>query len=404
MRAILLFFFITISIAVFAQERCATNEYFVAEKTAGITSSLKRAEAESFILKQSVSGQSRTSGNPTTIKIPVVVHIIYKDASQAVTDAQVKSQIDILNKDFRRKNDDAVNTPQRFKSIAADAQIEFYLATADPKGRATTGIIRKQTTIANFIANDRIKFSSQGGDDAWDSKSYLNIWVGNLVAGAGYSSAPGSDETKDGVVISGAAFGPNNNAGDFNRGRTATHEIGHWLGLKHIWGDANCGDDSVYDTPQQGGYTQGCPSTFRSTCDNGSMGDMYMNFMDYTADACMNLFTEGQKKRMHSVFADGGPRAALLQSKGLKEAWLQESPVVVNVTTARVYPNPASIEVNIVSGEGAIGKSVSILNASGGLVETIQINSSKQKIAISTFKPGLYFIRGDGIAEKFIKL
>jgi hypothetical protein len=403
MRAIFLFLSIHIGMTAFAQERCTTADYSAVQKTSGTTSAKKLGEAESFI-QQATSIQSRTSGSTSLIKIPVVVHVLYKDASQAVSDAQIISQIAALNKDFRRKNADAVNTPERFQAIAADIEIEFYLATADPKGRATTGIVRRQTSIANFISNDRIKLSSQGGDDAWDSKSYLNIWVGNLVAGAGFSSTPGSDEAKDGVVISSAAFGTMSGGGNFSGGRTATHEIGHWLGLKHIWGDAQCGDDGVSDTPQQAGYTQGCPTTFRSTCANGSVGDMYMNFMDYTADACMNLFTEGQKRRMRSVFADGGPRASLLQSKGLNEPWLQEAPITETITTVRIYPNPASTEINIVLSDVAKGKVVSIFNANGTLVQTIQVSSSNQKVTVSTLKPGLYFLKGEGFAEKFIKL
>lgn len=404
MRTIFFLLSIHIGMAAFAQERCATADYSTTQKLSGTASSKKIAEAENFIQKNtSPSTQSRTAGT-TLIKIPVVVHVLYKDGTQAISDAQIKSQLDVLNKDFRRKNSDAGNTPERFQAIAADVEIEFYLATADPMGRATTGIIRKPTSIANFITNDRIKSSSQGGDDAWDSKSYLNIWVGNLIAGAGYSSVPGSDETKDGVVISVGAFGTFNAGGIYNLGRTATHEIGHWLGLKHIWGDAQCGDDGVYDTPQQSGYTQGCPTAFRSTCDNGATGDMYMNFMDYTNDACMNLFTEGQKKRMLSAFASGGPRASLLQSKGLKEPWLQELPVTENVITARVYPNPASTEINIVVGEGSKGKAVSIFNANGSFVQAIQMNGGSQKVIVSALKPGLYFIKGDAFTGKFIKL
>jgi hypothetical protein len=389
--------------AAFAQERCASAEYYAQQKTPGDIASKKISEAENFVQTHSSSTQSRTAGT-SLVKIPVVVHVLYKDASQAVSDAQIKSQLAVLNKDFRRKNDDAANTPERFQSVAADVEIEFYLATADPKGRATTGIVRKQTSIANFITNDRIKFSSQGGDDAWDTKSYLNIWVGNLVAGAGYSSAPGSDEVKDGIVITNSAFGVRSGTGNFNLGRTTTHEVGHWLGLKHIWGDAKCGDDGVYDTPQQAGYTRDCPSTFISTCDNGTMGDMYMNFMDYTADACMNLFTEGQKKRIHAVFAAGGPRAAILQSKGLQEPWMQEAPVVEKGPALRVYPNPAATEINIVLNEGAKGKTVAIFNSNGSLVLTIQISSVNQKVNVSTFKSGIYFIKGEGFIERFIKL
>jgi hypothetical protein len=134
------------------------------------------------------------------------------------------------------------------------------------------------------------------------------------------------------------------------------------------------------------------------------MGDMYMNFMDYTADACMNLFTEGQKKRIHAVFAAGGPRVAILQSKGLQEPWLQEVPVVEKGPEMRVYPNPAATEINIVLNEGAKGKAVAIFNSNGSLIQTIQISSVNQKVNVSTFKPGIYFIKGEGFIERFIKL
>jgi hypothetical protein len=402
MRTILLLLSIHIGLTAFGQDRCATSDYSDVQKNANPLEAKKISEAENFIQKSS-SSQYRTVG-PAILKIPVVVHVLYKNAAQNISDAQIKSQIDALNRDFRRGNNDTSNTPQRFQSIAADMQIEFFLATADPKGRATNGIVRKYSNISNWIANDKIKFSAQGGDDAWDSKSYLNIWIGNLVAGAGYSSMPGSDANKDGIVINTGAFGTINVSGNYNLGRTATHEVGHWLGLKHIWGDAQCGDDLVGDTPQQGRFTQGCPTSFQSSCSNGELGDMYMNFMDYTADACMNLFTEGQKRRMHSVFAEGGPRAALLHSKGLKEPWLEESPLAESNTKILVYPNPARDELTISLDAEWIGKTIAIINVNGSLVQNIQIKSAIQKLNLSSLKAGLYFIKGEGLTQKVIKL
>src|SRR5207245_2531623 len=130
---------------------------------------------------------------------------------------------------------DSVNTPARFRHVAADVQIEFALATADPNGKATNGIIRKGTRITYFTNDDKIKYNSGGGDDAWDSRYYLNIWVGNLYNLLGYASVPGGPADKDGVVISTAAFGTINTGYPYNLGRTAVHEIGHWLNLKHIW-------------------------------------------------------------------------------------------------------------------------------------------------------------------------
>ncbi len=405
-------FFLHIAFLSVAQERCATTDYTQLQKTAASLQSQRITEAENFLLRQqTLAAQNKTTGstqNKNTgafiIQIPVVVHVVYKDGGQGISDAQIRSEIEVLNKDFRRKNSDTANTPERFKSFAADVQIEFYLATTDPNGKATTGIVRRQTSIANWLSNDHIKYSSQGGDDAWDSKSYLNIWLCNLVSGSGYATVPGSDGDKDGVVINGSAFGTINVSGSYNLGRTATHEIGHWLGLRHIWGDAPCGDDLVYDTPQQGWYTQGCPNGFRSSCDNGTMGDMYMNFMDYTSDVCMNLFTDGQKKRMLSNFADGGPRASILQSKGLQKPWLEESPLVENTFTALIYPNPAHDEITIVIREGWKSKTISVFSVNGSLVQTIVAAAGSQKLNIASYKPGMYFIKGAGLNEKFIKL
>lgn len=386
--------------AIYAQDRCVTSDYKEAQKIANPFEAKKIAEAESFVQRTS-SFQQRTVG-PVLIKIPVVVHVLYKDPANNISDEQIKSQIEVLNRDFRRTNSDTLNTPQRFQSIAADVQIEFFLATADPKGRATNGIVRKYTSVMNWLANDKIKSSAQGGDDAWDSKSYLNIWVGRLASGAGYSSAPGSDASKDGIVINVTAFGTVNTSGYYNLGRTATHEVGHWLGLKHIWGDAQCGDDGVSDTPPQSTYTQGCPTGFRSSCSNGELGDMYMNYMDYTSDACMNMFTEGQKKRMLAAFAAGGPRASLLQSKGLHEPWVEGSSLSEN--TIVIYPNPATNELTVKLNADWIGKNISIINANGVIVQNVPAKSVTQKLNLTSFRPGLYFVSVEGVTQKFIKL
>ena len=404
MRAILLLVLLQVCLLSSAQERCSSVDYSEGQK-ANPTEAQRLAQAETFLQKRLTSPSiNARSIEPTIIRIPVVVHVIYKNTSENISDAQVKSQIEALNRDFRRLNTDSVNTPEQFKSLAADVQIEFYLATADPKGRATNGIVRRQTSVSNFLNNDKIKFSSQGGDDAWNSKSYLNIWVGKLISGAGYATAPGSDATKDGVVINTSSFGVTNASGYYNMGRTATHEVGHWLGLKHIWGDAQCGDDGIFDTPQQSTYTQTCPTGFRSTCNNGEMGDMYMNYMDYTADACMNLFTQGQKIKMRAAFDEGGPRESLLQSKGLKEPWLEEAARLENSQKTSLYPNPARMEVNIVLGAETIGKTISLLNINGTIVQSLQIKSANQKLNISSLQAGMYFIRGEGISEKFVKL
>jgi len=201
-----------------------------------------------------ISGASLRDTVPNEIiNIPVVVHVLYNTAAQNISDEQILSQIAVLNKDYRMLNSDAINVPAAFKNKAADCRINFCLAKVAPGGYSTSGIVRKFTSKNSFPANDDMKFSSKGGVNAWDSRQYLNIWVCNMQSRVlGYATAPGGDVLKDGVVISYTAMGTIGNLQpEFTRGRTTTHEVGHWLGLKHIWGDANCGSDDVDDTPPQ---------------------------------------------------------------------------------------------------------------------------------------------------------
>jgi hypothetical protein len=273
------------------------------------------AQTQAYIEAQRHLPYQRT-GN--VITIPVVVHIVYRTTAQNISDAQVQSQIQVLNEDFRRLNADAVNTPSLFQSVAADAEIQFCLATRDPLGNPTNGITRTQTTKTSFsVYTDDVKYSSQGGKDAWPTDQYLNIWVCNLGGNVlGYAQFPnGGPAATDGVVIDYRYFGRGGSAqAPYNKGRTATHEVGHWLNLRHIWGDAQCGDDYVNDTPVQQGPNYGCPTFPKPSCGNTS--DMFMNYMDYTDDACMNLFTQGQKTRMRAVLAPNGFRASLTSSLG----------------------------------------------------------------------------------------
>lgn len=389
-----------------AQDRCASADYLSAQ-TADPLRAPGILAAETF-LQQKNSSLARTArtAKEEVIKIPVVVHVVYNNASQNLSDAQIKSQLDALNRDFRRANADTLNTPERFRYLAADIKLEFSLATTDPNGRATTGIVRKYSPVATWLYNDKIKSSATKGDDAWDSKSYLNIWVGNLVSGGGYSSVPGGDAGRDGIVINTSAFGAIGRGGNYSMGRAAVHEAGHWLGLKHIWGDADCGDDGIADTPPQSGYTVGCPGGFRSSCSNGNTGDMYMNYMDYTADACMNLFTQEQKKKMRACFDEGGPRASLLQSKALQLPWPEEGalPEAAPSGGGLLYPNPAGNEINLALGAERIGQTVHIFNGSGVMVQSIQISTALQKVNLSSFRAGIYFVKGEGFSQKFIKL
>lgn len=360
---------------------------------------------------ENFTNQFITNGNTLTteshiIRIPVVIHNLYHYPEQKITDAQVSAQLEILNKCFRRQNADSVNTPTYFKGLAADIEIEFHLATSDPRKRSTTGINRKYTPVKEWGADDKVKMASELGADAWDTKSYLNIWVCNMEGYAGYASTIGGPENKDGIVINYTTFG--------DGFKTIVHEAGHWLNLKHLWGDDNCGDDGVSDTPKQASYTVGCPTGKRITCGNTSNGDMYMNYMDFTNDECVNLFTEGQKIRMRALFATGGVRHSFLSSRGLDAPLIFEMPLPDEMPTwlkPNLYPNPASTSMTLDLSYDSrwIGKTIYIMNLHGQTVMTLTITNIIQPIDISKLQPGMYFLAtkkedGESIKQKFIKL
>lgn len=256
------------------------------------------------------------SQSQAIITIPVVVHVVYNTSSQNISDAQIQSQISVLTADFRRLNSDKSNTPSYFASKSADAQIEFCLAVRDPSGNVTTGITRTSTSSSSFSTNNYVKHDSYGGKSAWPASDYLNLWVCNISGNTlGYAQFPGGSAATDGVVIDYAYFGSGGSANyPYNKGRTATHEVGHWLNLRHIWGDASCGNDYVSDTPTQASDNGGCPGFPSASC--GNYSDMFMNYMDYTYDACMNAFSVGQASRMNALFGNGGFRASLKNSDG----------------------------------------------------------------------------------------
>ena len=258
------------------------------------------------------------SGHKTqsVITIPVVVHVVYRTSTENVSDAQIQSQIDVLNADYRKLNADITKVPSAFASVAADCQIQFCLAKRDPNGAATNGITRTQTTKTAFSDDDQVKSSATGGKTPWNTAQYLNLWVCNLGSELlGYAQFPGGPTTTDGVVVNYICFGTTGTAvAPFNKGRTATHEVGHWLNLRHIWGDGTCATDYVSDTPTQSAPNYACPTHPKVSCSNS--GDMFMNYMDYTDDACMYMFSSGQSTRMNAVLASGGSRYSLVSSLG----------------------------------------------------------------------------------------
>ena len=258
--------------------------------------------------------EARANGaqmQPVVVTIPVVFHVVYANSTENIPDARIFEQLQILNDDFRRMNADQDNIwPQ-----AADTEIEFCLATRDPNGAPSDGILRVPTTVSGFGTSDNVKFSSAGGSDAWPADEYMNFWVCNLGGGLlGYAQFPGGNPATDGIVCGYQFTGLNGpGAGAYNLGRTATHEVGHWLNLRHIWGDGGCGaDDFVADTPESDGANYGC-ALGHVSC---STEDMVQNYMDYSDDACMNVFSQGQADRMQALFGPGGARVSLLTSDG----------------------------------------------------------------------------------------
>ncbi len=270
----------------------------------------KMQEAETAARKAAATrpGQNlRTQQEPDTIT--VVFHVLYRTPQENISDAQLLSQLTVLNEDFNRLNADAANTPDAFKGIAGNPRLYFCLATLDPDGNPSTGITRRQTDQPNYsMTGENMKFTARSGTDAWNPELYLNIWVCNLGNDIlGYAQFPGGPPATDGIVLKYSSVGRppfNPFPGSYNLGRTATHEIGHWLGLRHIWGEgeSSCTDsDFIDDTPNQSAKSTGCPAYPQLSCNNGPAGNMFMNFMDYTNDNCMNLFSQGQADEMYGV-------------------------------------------------------------------------------------------------------
>ena len=306
-KKILTLLLIASTLFIYAQERCGIedNTLKLMEKYPNYAKEREQTNNET---KNWITNHPNYK-TKTIITIPVVVHVVWKTNAQNISDSQIQSQIEILNNDYRRTNIDQINTPSIWQGIAADCEIEFCLATIDPNGNNTLGITRTETTVSQFsiFGGSSVEYASSGGIDAWPNDDYLNIWVCNLGGGLlGYASPPSNwISSNDGVVINYPNFGNSGNSNaPYHKGRTATHEVGHWLNLEHIWGDSNCGNDQVSDTPTQEESNYSCssfPQNINSCGASNTNGDMFMNYMDYTNDACMNLFTTGQKTRMISA-------------------------------------------------------------------------------------------------------
>lgn len=401
--------------------------------------------------------------------IPVVVHVLYNNDNQNLSDEIILSQIDVLNEDFRRLNADKDQTREIFEPVAADAEIEFMLADMDPDGNATTGITRTETDKESFVDLDLasllaaliecgvditnpeitdeqlecifaslggfdldvMKDSATGGIEPWNTEKYLNIWVCNLAVnltgedmpfllGFAYppvgapnwpaGTIPPDIEAKDGVVVHYQAFGRNNPfngplSGLSDRGRTATHEVGHYLGLRHIWGDGDCTeDDGLEDTPDAGENSQ--PTTAdipacetlheKDSCLEDMLPDMIENYMDYSVESCQNMFTTQQAGLMRAMLE--GPRSELLD-------WAFSS--VDNTTSifTKIAPNPFASTINIDLERNA---RLEMMNLQGKTFISQSLHNGSNTVNTSSLSPGIYFVKltddaGNVSATKLIK-
>ena len=336
--------------AVQAQERCGTMPYRATPQQERFEQWMQEKVQE----KRARAGRQLVDAS--IYCIPVVVHVVHQGEpvgeGRNISLAQIEDQIRILNEDFRRQNADTVNTQPLFLPVAADVGVEFVLAQQDPNGLPTNGVVRVVGTQDSYSIAEGAEL---GALSQWNPENYFNIWVTRISGGKlGFAQLPISDllpglesasfnSLTDGIVVDYLSFGSVGSLRDrYNGGRTATHEVGHYLGLRHVWGDGGCGvDDFVEDTPPQERSYNFCPTGEAFSCDSP---DMYDNYMDLTDDACMNIFTEGQVFRMRTVLENSPRRASLLVSPGL----VAPRPILDDATISRVIsPQPSECSPEI---------------------------------------------------------
>jgi Pregnancy-associated plasma protein-A/Secretion system C-terminal sorting domain len=337
------------------------------------------------------------------VKIPVVVHIVWRTFAEDVSDEIVRQQIDSLNKDFRRRNFDIARiVVNSFKTLPADCEIEFCLAKRDTNGRATTGIVRRQThpdtpnVGGTFDGNRRrVFYRDFNGDNIWRPSEYLNIYVCDLgVNGWAASPAGLANGTilpeEDAIVVDYRAFGNASTRSGRNRGRTLVHEMGHYFNLLHIWGsDATCNDDDeVTDTPRQANLSEGCPSQLEASVCEPRLPNMSTNYMDYSNDDCSYLFTLGQKARMWATL--DGYRASLKNSMACEEPVSTED----LAREIRIFPNPTSQFLNLQFPLhwAANTKTLQIVDWSGRLVLQKVVDTEGGVLDLSGLPNGVYFL------------
>ncbi len=389
-------------------DRCGTNE-MVKQQMAIDPTYAKKVEE---LLKNKGNYQRKTEKGkpdnpgkppaPTSITIPVIVHVLWYSADQNISDDQVQSQIDVLNEDYSATNSDYNNYDAGYTRAKGDLDIKFCVVQ----------IIHKQTQHKSFGGNNNMKYTKKGGSDAVDPMHALNIWVCDIGTKLlGFAYYPGAPLDISGVVCHTNAFGRGsqyNLFADYNLGRTMTHEVGHSLGLAHIWGDNTCGDDFVDDTPLHNTANFGCPEQGHlSTC-TGTPLEMWMNYMDYTDDRCMYFFTNGQGSRA-SFFLETDPQLVSIVSSACTTTRQVSSDITsttkqINSTSRMIvansfllYPTITSGIITLSFGNTQFAKTeLSIYSQAGALMKKQQVNLSGKtvdQIDVSKLNNGVYFLQ-----------
>lgn len=367
----------------------------VAQPSIGQKCGFNRTETYNDLIYSKVKqpNEISTFQNRSSMTIPVVFHIVLTDNPARISDELILSQLNFLNKDFQGSNPDRSKVPDHFKNLVGNSSILFCLASEDPAGKARIGIVRTLTQIEKIGIKNNLYFTSKGGNDAWDTERYLNIWIadtGDHIAGLG--SAPGQrNKYEDGVVIHPKLFNLDEPC------RTLTHEIGHYLGLFHLWNsDDSCEDnDFVDDTPVQAYPYYDCPREERNTC---GTPDMFMNFMDYTNQDCMYFFTKEQVSRMEQIL--------LRHRSQLLHTITQCSPRK-NTSDFLVYPNP-SRDGNITlqfHDDEPVYLHIQIYSVSGKLIHSHHHWKKKQlKLDYQFILSGIYILAVNGTMKKLVIL
>jgi hypothetical protein len=360
-------------------QRCASAETLERECAANPARRAKLEQLEQTTAR--LTAQPATNVRGVAI-IPVVVHVLYRTDAENISDAQINSQIAALNRDFRKANSDQNMIPPMFQGLAADCDIQFQLAKRTPDAKATNGIERTHTLRNTWGTGNDVKYKKNTGADAWNSAKYLNIWVCNIGGGIlGNSQFPGGDAATDGVVIDYRYFGTVNAVAPFNLGRTTTHEVGHWLNLRHIWGDDDCGDDKVSDTPTQKEANFGGHVYPRySNCNGARSVDMTMNYMDYTHDDAMCMFTSGQKARIWATL--NTERSSILTSDACQP--LANSDCIVSGISIQ---NSTATSVQLTWTAIISNLNFTLEYALKGSTNTTSIQTDKTNLTINNLQP-----------------